>query len=98
MSSVFSIKTQGGDARRQSRRLHAEQFCRAFRSGDLAVRLLEGGSNGVSFLTLQLLARERHLLCGWLGISTEFSIARAAGTSKVNGPSCHRMILRSMTF
>src|SRR5579863_800353 len=63
-----TIDAQGGDARRQCRRLDAEQLCRTARSRNLAVRLHQGGSNSIAFLTLQLLTREQRLLCGQPGI------------------------------
>ena len=39
--SAFAFQTQGRNTRTQSRRLHAEQFCRTSRSGHLAIRLLQ---------------------------------------------------------
>ena len=63
---AFAFQTQGGNARTQSRRLHAEQFCRTSRSGHLAIRLLEGVNNSVSLLTFKFVAREQCEFCGWL--------------------------------
>jgi len=64
----LAIQTQGRDARGECRRLHAKQLCRTAWSRELAICLLHGGHDGVSLLTLQLLARERRLRCGWLSI------------------------------
>src|SRR5215469_5670166 len=78
-----AIYTKGCDARCQGCRLHDKQFCSTARSGDLAVGLFEGGYNGVSLLTLQLLARNQHLLPGRRGNLDRIPVRARRGEIKV---------------